>query len=142
DRGEIVGEEALDVGGICGRADGRHRLHLLDPRGGDERGGTAEAVSDEQPRPDAAAAEPVRGGDEVLDVRGEVGVARLVAPAEAGEVEAEHAEALLGEGTAQPRGGAGLPGAGEAMGEDGTRVRRALRPVEPGVERPTARPRK
>ena len=135
---ERVLDQAQDVVRVEGRSDGRDRGRLGDPRSRGEHRRAAEAVPDQERRGAVLAPEEVRRGDEIVDVRGEIGVREItLAPAQAGEIEAQHGKPLLGERGADRGRGLALLGAGEAVGEDGVGERRPGGRVEPRGERRT-----
>jgi hypothetical protein len=71
-------------------------------------------------------------GEEVRDVRGEAGIGELsVAATEAGEVEAQRGDALARECGGEAACRVYVFAAGEAVGEERVRPRRAVRQVEP-----------
>src|SRR5258708_11425993 len=81
-------------------------------------------------------AQKIGRGDEVADVRGKIGVGEVAfAPAQAGEVEAQHGDAALGERGADVSRRLGVLRAGEAVGEQGVGERRPVRRVEPRGKR-------
>ena len=93
-----VGEHSRDVRGGSGRADRRDCTDLGDLGRGREHGSPAEGVADQQLGCLVLLAQPRCGGDDVVDVRAEVGVRELaLAGAETGEVEAQDAEARPGQ---------------------------------------------
>ncbi len=73
----------------------------------------------------------VGGGDQIVDVRGEVGVGKLAfAGAEPGEIEAQHGDTVKLEAFGDvPRGPDALA-AGEAMRKQRHSAHRTVRPVE------------
>ncbi len=78
-------------------------------------------------------AQKVGGGDQVVDVGGEIAVGELaLAAAEAGEVEAQHGDPGLRQCLRDERSGAGVLGAGKAMREQGIGHRISFRQVEAG----------
>src|SRR5260221_14408143 len=84
-----------------------------------ERRRTAGAVSDQERWSAVLAPEEVRRGDEIVGVRGEIRVREIaLAPAQSGEIEAQHGKPLLGERSAKPGPRLALLEAGEAVGED------------------------
>ena len=66
--GVLAQERVAQMGGLAGRADRRDRADLRDPPGGDERGGTPQAVADEQARGLVLRAQEIGGRDQVRDV--------------------------------------------------------------------------
>ncbi len=97
-----VGLDSREVGGeilhhmrrVGGRADGRHGARLGDLAGRRQHGGATERMADQQLRRVAGRAQMRRGGDQIGDVRGEVGVGEFaLAPAQTGEIEAQHRDA-------------------------------------------------
>src|SRR4029077_15653049 len=113
-------DQAEDVLRLERRTQRRDRDRLGDPRRRGEHRGAAEAVSDEQPGRLVIAPQEIRGGDEIVDVRGEVGVREIAfAAAEPGEVEAQPRDAALRERLADRGRRLALLGAGEAVREQG-----------------------
>ncbi len=71
------------------------------------------------------------GEDQIRHIGGKVGVGELtLARAKAGEVEAQHRHAVLGQLLRDAARGEDVFAAGEAMGEQGIRARRLVRRVE------------
>ena len=128
-------EQVLHVPRIGRRTDGGHRHGLWDPaRRGEDRG-PAQAVSDDDLRRLAMAAQMVGGGHQVAYVRREVGVGELaLAVPQSGEVEAQHRDPARCQPRRDARGGEDVLRAGEAVGEEGHRMGAPLGLIEPGRE--------
>ena len=120
------------LGGCRDRRD-RGRLRHAGGRGKD--GGTAQAVPDEELRCRVVLAQEIGRGDEIAEVRGEIGVGELaLARAETGEIETQHGKAALGEAACDARRGEDVLRAGETMGEERISARRRRRHLEEGRE--------
>ena len=125
-------QQVGDVAGIEGCGDRRDGGRLGHAAGGGQHRGTAQRVADQQQWRLVAFAQEVGRGDQILDVRREVAVGELaLARAEAGEIEAQHREATVGEAPADARGRQAVLRAGEAVGEQREAARRTGRAVEP-----------
>src|SRR5262249_41220164 len=112
---ETILEQAGHVGGIAGCGDRHHRARLRHLGGGGEHRGAAEAVADEDRGRGGAAAQLVRGRDQVGDIGGECGVGEFAfARAEAGEVEAQHGDAERGQAFGNTPGGVDILAASKA----------------------------
>ena len=129
--GHAVAEQVVEVGRAGGGAEHGDRRDRGEALGHGDRGGAAEGVADQQVRAAVVVGEPARRGLQVTEVAGEGGLGE-VAPrgAEAREVEAEHRDAVLGQGGGDPGRGVRLPAAGEAVREQGRGPRRTGREVE------------
>ncbi len=131
DVGDAVAEQAGDVRRIARRADRHHGARLGDAVRGGEHRGAAEAVADQDRGRVQRAAQMIRRGNEIVDIRRERGVGELaLAGAEAGEIEAQHGDAVhlqaVGDAARRPV----VLAAGEAVREQRHRARLAVRPVE------------
>jgi hypothetical protein len=125
------GEKPPHVPGIEGRADGRDRRALGNSRRRRKHRRAPEAVPDQELRRGVLVTEPVRRRHEIRDVGREIGVGEFaLAPAEPGEVEAQHGKTGRGERGADAGGRQRVLRAGETVGEQRVRPRRAFRPVE------------
>src|SRR5260221_119031 len=101
-----------------------------------ERRRTAGAVSDQERWSAVLAPEEVRRGDEIVGVRGEIRVREIaLAPAQSGEIEAQHGKPLLGERRADRVRGLALLRAGVTVGVDCVGERRTGGPGPPPLVR-------
>ncbi len=128
----VFGEELRHVGGVGRGPDGGDGNCLRNPGRRREYGCATETVSDQQGRGAMNGAQPLRGGDEILDVRREVRVGELaLAVAESGEVEAQHGDATPRQSASDARRRGEVLRAREAMGEQRERARSPVGTVEP-----------
>src|SRR5262249_46789627 len=98
------------------RGDRHHRARLCHFGGGGEHRRAAEAVADEDCGRAGAAAQLVRGRDQIGDVGGRGGVGEFaLARTEAGEVEAQHGDAERGQAVGNALGGPDVLAAGKAV---------------------------
>jgi hypothetical protein len=115
---EVILQQAGNVGGIAGRADGHHRTRLRHLGSRSQHGRAAETVADENCRRSPNAAKLVCGGNEISDVGGKRRIGEFAfARAKSGEVEAEHGNANRGQAFGDPPGCVNIFAAREAMGE-------------------------
>ena len=145
-RGDLV-ERRLEVADDVRRArrcaDRDDRTNLGDVGGHGEHGGTAERVPDQHLRGSMLATQPIGGGNQIVGVRREVGVLELaLAHPQPREVEPQHPEAQIGERVGDARRRSDVLAAGEAVGEQRERPRRAGRQIESGGELGLLTPRK
>ena len=115
---DLLLEQPGHVARIGWRRDGRDGSRLGDARRGGEHRGAAEAVADQQRGRALRAAQMIGGRHEIGDVGGEIRIGELAfARAEAGEVEAQHRDAALGERLGDALRREIVLAAGEAVGE-------------------------
>ena len=127
----LILEQPDDVARIVRRGDGDHGARLGDAMRGREHGAAAEAVADQDRRRAVHLAQMIGGGDQVVDVRGEMRVGEFAfAAAEAGEIEAQHGDAVDRQPLGDALGGEIVLAAGEAMREQREGRRLAERQVE------------
>ncbi len=123
----LIGEQMPDVFRCRRRAHGRHGLDCVAGLGRHQGGGPAKTVADQQARRRDPMAYMIDGVNEVLNVRGEIGVGEVaVAATQAGKVETQYPDAGMRQGIRNAGGGVQVLAAGEAMREYGQRVRLAV----------------
>jgi len=123
-----------EVGGRCNgddRGDGR------DVPGGHQAGRAAQRMADEQARGLVLRLQQARGRRDIQHVGRKVRVCEdALALAQAGEVEAQHADARLRQRAVHEADGLQVLGAAEAVGKDSIGARRSLgRQVQPSLQR-------
>jgi hypothetical protein len=136
-RGEDVAlsvhQKLFHMLGVVRRADDGHCTAFRDLRGGGEHRGAAETVADEELRRPVVLPQVSGRGQQVFDVRAEIGVGEIAAAhAQAGEVEAQHRDAARGKRLADVGCGLAVLRAGEAVGEKRVGARLGRRQLEPG----------
>ncbi len=132
---EHVFEKMGHMGGVGRRRDRHHRPRLHNRAGCRQHRGAAETVADQQRRRLTHFAQVIGGGDEIGDVRRESGVGEFAfARAEAGEVKAQHRDALRRERLRDTRRRHHVLAAGEAMREQRIGARRPFGSVQDGGE--------
>ena len=130
-----AGEVVCHMGRVGRGTDGRHRLGVGDVAGGSQHSSATQAVADQDGGGAVVVPEVVRGGHQVGNVGGEVGVGELaLAMAQAGEVEAQHGNAVARQTLGDAGGGEDVLRAGEAVGEERIGADGPLRPIEPRGE--------
>ena len=131
-----VPDQTQHVLGFERRADRGHGGAFWNVRRGGEHRGPTETMTDQDRRRAIVLAQKIGRGDEVADVRGKIGVGEVAfAPTQAGEVEPQHGDAMLGERGADVGRRLGVLRAGKAMGEQGVRERRFGGRVQPRRKR-------
>ena len=131
DLSRTLAEQADHVGGIERRGNRRNGTRFRNPMRGGEHRGAAETVADQHGRCGQRLAEMVGGGDQIVDVRGKVGVGELAfAGAEPGEIEAQHGDTVELEAFGDVARRPDALAAGKAMRKQRHRPHRSVRPVE------------
>ena len=132
ERAAEVREHMTDVGG---RSDGDDRLRLGNGGCRGQHGSTPKRVADQDGRRGVIVAQVVGCADEILDVGGKVGIRELsLRRSKAGEIEAQHAEAVRRQGGGDTPRGQDVFGAGEAMREKHKRAHGTGGEIQAGAE--------
>lgn len=132
-------EQVQQVLGAGGCPDGGDDAGLGDVFGGGKDRGAAEGVVDQDRGGRVVVAQVVRRVDQVGDVRSDVGVGEFaVGPAETGEVEAEHRDAVPSQRLRDPRRGKHVLAAREAVRKEREGLRLGIRHVQPPRQRGAA----
>ena len=128
---DLVLEKMRDMGRIGRRCDGDDRLGFRNLSGGGEYRGAPKTVPDQDRRGFVGFPQMIGGEHEIGDVGGECRIGEFAfAGAEAGEVEPQHRNALVGELKRDAPRRQHVLAAGEAMREQRIRDRLALGQVE------------
>ncbi len=129
-----AGQQVADVGRVRRRADGRHGDGRRNLGRCLEDGCAAERMAEQDLRRPVMFLEKPDGGEQVADIRREIRVREVAfALAEAGEIEAQHGDARIGQRPRDVRRGFEVLGAGETMREQRIGLRFGLRQGhEPG----------
>ena len=128
---DLLLEQAGHVRRIAGRRDGDHRARIGDAMCGGQHRRPAEAVTDQNCRSAVFRPQEIRGGDQVIDVRGKMRIGEIAfAGAEPGEIEAQHADATHRQPLGNALGREVIFAAGEAVREQSKGCRLAQRQIE------------